>query len=182
VEALFKKFEAAKRNFKTKGKLRDEIVKELSIQAAIEEEILYPAARERAREEGLVLESLEEHHLVKVLLAEIDGMDPEAERFEAKVHVLMENVLHHAKEEEKELLPKVRQVLSRSELIDLGEQMAEAKKTAPTRPHPKAPDTPPGLTVAAPVAAVVDSVRDVVRDTRQVVGEVLKGEEPAEEI
>jgi hemerythrin superfamily protein len=179
MEGLFKKFEAT-RDARAKGRIRDDIVKELSIHASIEEELLYPAADKRARQKGLVLESLEEHHLVKVLLAEIDGMNPEDDRFEAKVHVLMENVMHHAKEEEKELLPKVRQVLSRSELIELGEQMEQAKKRAPTRPHPKAPDTPPGIQVAGPVAAVMDSVKDVVRDTRQAVGDAFRGEEPVE--
>jgi hemerythrin superfamily protein len=177
IEDLFKKFEAT-RNSRAKGRIRDDLVRELSIHASIEEELLYPAADERARQKGLVLESLEEHHLVKVLLAEINGMNPEDERFEAKVHVLMENVLHHAKEEEKELLPKVRQVLSRSELIELGEQMEQAKKRAPTRPHPKAPDTPPGMLVAGPVSAVIDSVKDVVRDTRHAVGDAIRGEEP----
>ena len=176
MEGLFKKFEAS-RNSRTQSRIRDQIVRELSIHASIEEELLYPAADERARQKGLVLESLEEHHLVKVLLSEIDGMNPEDERFEAKVHVLMENVLHHAKEEEKELLPKVRQVLSRSELIELGQQMEQAKKRAPTRPHPKAPDTPPGITVAGPVSAVMDSVKDVVRDTRRAVGDAIRGEE-----
>ncbi|HEX2266825.1 MAG TPA: hemerythrin domain-containing protein [Actinomycetota bacterium] len=179
MEGLFRKFEST-RNARAKGRIRDDIVKELSIHASIEEELLYPAADERARQKGLVLESLEEHHLVKVLLAEIDGMNPEDERFEAKVHVLMENVMHHAKEEEKELLPKVRRVLSRSELIELGEQMEQAKKRAPTRPHPKAPDTPPGIQIAGPVSAVMDSVKDVVRDTRQAVGDAVRGEEPVE--
>jgi hemerythrin superfamily protein len=179
IEGLFKKFEAT-RNSRTKGRIRDNLVRELSIHASIEEELLYPAADERARQKGLVLESLEEHHLVKVLLAEIDGMNPEDERFEAKVHVLMENVLHHAKEEEEELLPKVRQVLSRSELIELGEQMEQAKERAPTRPHPKAPDTPPGILVAGPVSAVMDSVKDVVRDTRRALGDAIRGEVPEE--
>jgi len=181
VEGLFKKFEAT-RDSRAKGRIRDDLVKELSIHASIEEELLYPAADKRARQKGLVLESLEEHHLVKVLLAEINGMNPEDDRFEAKVHVLMENVMHHAKEEEKDLLPKVRQVLSRSELIELGEQMEQAKKRAPTRPHPKAPDTPPGIQVAGPVSAVMDSVKDVVRDTRQAVGDAIRGEEPEERV
>ena len=176
VEGLFKKFKAS-RNSRAKGTIRDQIVKELSIHASIEEELLYPAADKRARQKGLVLESLEEHHLVKVLLSEIDGMDPEDERFEPKVHVLMENVMHHAKEEEKDLLPKVRKVLSRSELIELGEQMERAKRRAPTRPHPKAPDTPPGLTVAGPVSAVMDAAKDAVRDTRRAVGDAIRGEE-----
>ncbi len=179
MEGLFRKFEAT-RNSRAQGRIRDQIVRELSIHASIEEELLYPAADERARQKGLVLESLEEHHLVKVLLSEIDGMNPEDERFEAKVHVLMENVMHHAKEEEKELLPKVRQVLSRSELIELGEQMDRAKKRAPTRPHPKAPDTPPGIQVAGPVSAVMDSAKDLVRDTRKAVGDAVRGEEPEE--
>ncbi len=179
IEGLFKKFEqAGPRADKTRRNVADKIVKELSVHAVIEEQVFYPAIREVVPDvEDTVLESLEEHHLVKVLLSEIDGMNPEDERFEAKVHVLMENVLHHAKEEEKDLLPKVRRVLGRSELIELGEQMEQAKKRAPSRPNPKAPDTPPGIQVAGPVSAVMDSVKDAVRDTRHAVGDALRGED-----
>ena len=70
------------------------------------------------------------------------------------------DVTHHAKEEEREMLPKLREALSRKELEELGERMKKAKKMAPTRPHPKAPNTPPGNVAAGPVAAVMDRARD----------------------
>ena len=63
-------------------------------------------------------------------------MDPEAERFDAKVTVLIENVRHHVEEEESEYFPEVRSALGRKALGELGDAMATAKETAPTRPHP----------------------------------------------
>jgi hemerythrin superfamily protein len=169
VEAQFRRFEqAGDRAHKTKRRVVDQIIEELSVHAAIEEELFYPATREARQEtEDMVLESLEEHHLVKVILSELEGMDPTEERFDAKVTVLIENVRHHVKEEEQEMFPQVRAAVSRSELRDLGERMAEAKKTAPTRPHPHAPDTPPGNVVAGSLAAVVDAGKDMVRDVRR---------------
>ena len=73
--------------------------------------------------------------------------------------VLIENVRHHVEEEESGLFPQVRKAVGRKELGELGQAMEKAKKTAPTRPHPKAPDTPPGNLVAGPGAAVVDKVK-----------------------
>src|SRR5581483_5728206 len=83
VEGLFKKFEKAGPNaHKTKQDLVEKIVEELSIHAAIEEQVLYPAAREAAPDDtDLVLESLEEHHIVKWVLSVFDGMDPTEERY-----------------------------------------------------------------------------------------------------
>ena len=96
VEDLFKRFEKlGPRAHKTKRDVADRIVRELSIHAAIEEMVLYPAIREAVDKgdlDSMVLESLEEHHIVKWVLSEIDGMDPAHERFDAKVTVLMENV------------------------------------------------------------------------------------------
>ncbi len=94
-------------------------------------------------------------------------MDPEAERFIPKMTVLMESVRHHVEEEEDELFPEVREALTRKQLAELGEAMEEAKKTVPTRPHPRAPDTPPGNLVAGAGAAVVDKVRDAVRQGKK---------------
>jgi hemerythrin superfamily protein len=111
VEDLFARFEkAGDRAYKTKRRIVDQMIRELSVHAAIEEEAFYPAVRERMQQsEDEVLESLEEHHLVKLTLAELDRMEPTDERFDAKVMVMMESVRHHAKEEEEgELFPKVR--------------------------------------------------------------------------
>jgi hemerythrin superfamily protein len=138
------------------------IVRELSIHAAVEEQLLYPALRDAGVEER-VLGALEEHHLVKLTLAELDAMAPSDERFGAKVTLLMENVGAHVREEEQELLPRLRRALDARELRELGESLAGAKRIAPTRPHPTAPDQPPAGTVAAAVAAILDRIRDAFR-------------------
>jgi hemerythrin superfamily protein len=158
VNSLFKKFEeAGDRAYVTKGDLAHKIVRDLSVHAAIEEQIFYPAVREEM--EGavpLVLESLEEHHVVKWLCSEIDSLTPQDERFDAKVTVLIESVRHHVEEEESTLFPKVREAFERSRLIELGESMSKAKESAPTRPHPRLADTPPLNVAVGGVTALVD--------------------------
>jgi hemerythrin superfamily protein len=146
VEGLFKKFEkTGERAHKAQRDLADRIVKELSVHAAIEEQVFYPAIREAAPDvEDTVLESLEEHHIVKWVASELASMEPDHERFRAKMTVLIENVRHHVEEEEHELFPQVRKGMGRKVLQELGEKLKEAKKTAPTEPRPQAPDTPPG--------------------------------------
>jgi hypothetical protein len=71
---------------------------------------------------------------------------------------LIENVRHHVKEEENEFFPQVRAQLNRTSLADLGQALADAKKTAPTRPHPRMPDEPPANAVVGALAGVVDRV------------------------
>ena len=91
---------------------------------------------------------------LSTVLSELESMDPENERFDAKVTVLMENVRNHVEEEEEEYFPKVRDELGRNALNDLGEAMEAAKKVAPTHPHPTAPDTPPGNLIMGTAAGV----------------------------
>src|SRR5262245_49868957 len=102
VEQLFKRFEAAgERAYTEKRNIVDRFSEALSIHAAIEEQLFYPVVRETVpRTEDVTLESLEEHHIVKWVLSELERMDPEDERFDAKVSVLIENVRHHVEEEE----------------------------------------------------------------------------------
>lgn len=160
VEQLFKRFEAAgDRAYVEKRQVVDRIIEELSVHASIEEQVFYPVARETVpKTEDIALESLEEHHIVKWLLSELADLDPQHERFDAKVTVLMENVRHHIKEEERDFFPMVRAQLSRTELADLGGLLAEAKKSAPTQPHPRMPDAGPGNAVVGAVVGVVDRV------------------------
>ena len=146
VEQLFKRFEkAGDEAYVEKRQIVDRIIEELSVHAAIEEQVFYPVARATVPDtEDIALESLEEHHIVKWVLSELDGMDPASERFDAKVTVLIENVRHHVDEEETEFFPKVRNELGRKALAELGEAMDDAKRSAPTHPHPRSPDAPPG--------------------------------------
>jgi len=144
VEKLFKQFEKAGDNAtQTKRDLVDRIIEELSVHAFIEEQYLYPVAKGAVPEtKDHVLESLEEHHIVKWLLEELRKMDPEDERFDAKVTVLIENVRHHVEEEEQDWFPEVRKGLGRKKLQELGDEMAKAKIDAPRQPLPTAPDEP----------------------------------------
>jgi hemerythrin superfamily protein len=168
VEDLFKRFEKlGPRAVKSKEDVVARIIRELSIHAAIEEMLFYPAIRQAVDDgndiDDMVLESLEEHHIVKWVLSELDGMSAENERFDAKVTVLMENVRHHVEEEEGDLFPKVQKLLGKQRLAELGDAMAKAKKSVPTHPHPRSPDEPPGNLVAGAGAALVDKALDTGR-------------------
>lgn len=166
VEKLFRQYEKLG-DGASKGKagVVDKIIEELSIHAAIEEQVFYPATRSKVSDASDdVLEALEEHHIVKWVLSELERMQPSDERFNAKVTVLMESVRHHVEEEEGDLFPKVRTALGRKALGEIGQQLEAAKKSAPTRPHPRSPDTPPGNVVAGTVAGAVDKVVKVGKD------------------
>jgi hemerythrin superfamily protein/gas vesicle protein len=165
VDALFVRFEAAHRSGDVgeQARLARAVVRALSIHAAIEEQLVYPSLREAGVEDD-VLEALEEHHVVKLTLAEIDGLPAEDRRFAAKVRVLIENVRQHVQEEEAELLPRLRRSLDAQQLTELGDALAVAKLTAPTRPHPAAPDEPPGVFVAGALSALLDRSRDALRE------------------
>lgn len=139
VTDLFDTFEGlGPRAHKTRESTVAKIIKELSVHAGIEETVFYPAVRERfaATDEPMVLEALEEHHLVKLTLNELESMTSESERYDAKVTVLREVVDHHVKEEETELFKQVRKAFTKTELVDLGEQLDAAE---PPRRHAHTP-------------------------------------------
>ena len=163
VEELFVRFEKSGDGaHKRRQDLVQRITEALSIHASIEEEIFYPAARRFVADAGDdVLEALEEHHLVKLTLAELETMDPGHERYGAKVTVLIENVRHHVDEEEGELFPTIRKALDTAQLRKIGDELVAAKRTAPTRPHPEAPDTPPGNIVAQVLTAPLDAAANL---------------------
>jgi hemerythrin superfamily protein len=146
VEKLFKSYEkTGDKAHKARRDLVDQIIEELSIHAAIEEQVFYPRVRQEVPDaEDTVLEGLEEHHIVKWTLSELEGLEPSDERFHPKVTVLMESVRHHVEEEESEMFPEVRKAMGRKALTELGEVLEKAKASVPTSPRPKAPDTPPG--------------------------------------
>ena len=125
VKALFKKVGSTE-NARERRRLMNDIATALEGHTTIEEEMFYPAVRglETQKAEEMVLEAYEEHHVVKLVLAELPQVDPEDERFEAKMTVLSELVEHHADEEEKEMF-KLAQKLGKDELESLGEQMEE---------------------------------------------------------
>ena len=143
VKQLFKQLEQKKdEGGEAIADLAAEICEELIVHAAIEEEIFYPAARKVVDEELLLLEADEEHHMVDVLISEIQKLDPTHEHFVAKNIVLMDMVKHHIEEEEGELFPQVREALGRARLQEIGEEMLTRKKQLMKEPQVLTIDEP----------------------------------------
>src|SRR6478752_9512236 len=133
IREQFRRFTAAGENAAAaKGKIVDKIIELLTVHTFIENEVMYPEVRKLLPDlEDDILESYEEHHVVDLLCIELTGMQPEDERFDAKVTVLIENVKHHIDEEEHDWFPKVREGLDRSTLQDIGARMQQMRPDAP---------------------------------------------------
>ena len=130
VRGVFSRFTSAKEagDVDTMAQLADLIDHELDVHTTIEEEVFHPWARDLSEEIAeLVDEGVEEHHVVKVLLEEVADLGPGDDEWVAKLTVVIENVEHHAKEEESEMFPQIRSAST----ADAREQIAadlEAKK------------------------------------------------------
>jgi hemerythrin superfamily protein len=131
VRGLFARFLGAheREDGETMTTTATTILRELDVHTTIEEELFYPDVKERSEEIGeSVAEGMEEHHVAKVLMQEIRGLEPGDEAWTAKVQVLIELVEHHAGEEEQEMFPLVRSALSSQERESLGEQLDARKQ------------------------------------------------------
>lgn len=104
VKSLFDQFERAN-DLREKKKIVAEAIMELKLHAEVEEKLFYPTVRDDV-EGDTMNEADEEHHVAKLLIAELDQMDGSEEHWEAKFTVLAENIRHHIKEEEGEMLPQ----------------------------------------------------------------------------
>ena len=123
-----KLFTQAEQDQKQQKSLFNQIKKELETHTFIEETVFYPAMEKHEELKNMVLESIEEHRQVKTLLKEMENLVSDSEKFEPKLKVLMENVEHHAEEEEEgKMFPKVREILDEGALEKLGEQLQAAK-------------------------------------------------------
>ena len=131
VKKLLTELEATtERGVKTREELFATIKGELTVHEVIEEEIFYPALKSHPKAKDIVLEAYEEHHVVDVLMGELESLDVSDETWGAKALVMKENIEHHIEEEEGEMFKQARQVFDRPELDDLGTRMAERKASA----------------------------------------------------
>lgn len=165
VERLFKALERGGAQADDPARRRElvrQLVRELSVHATVEEQLVYPALR-RAGADERVLDALEEHHAAKVTLWELERLPASSERFLPKVRLLAESVRRHVEEEERELLPLLESTFEAGPRRELGEAFERARRAAPTRPHPGAPDEPPANIVAGAFAALYDRSRDALR-------------------
>ena len=118
------------RGVKTRTQLFAEIKGELMVHEAIEEEIFYPELKAHPKARDIVLEGYQEHHVVDLLMGELEALAVDDETWGAKAIGMKENVEHHMEEEEGDMFEKARQVFDDAELEDLGERMMARKEQA----------------------------------------------------
>ena len=105
----------------------------LRVHAAVEEEVFYPAVM-KLRSAGAreaVREALEEHQAIDSVVAEIDGIEPDDDRYEAKVQALRASVERHIREEERAMFSEARNLLTDDRLQALGRLMASLREKMP---------------------------------------------------
>ncbi len=130
VKALFSEYDTLSGDGSRKNEIAQTVLQELEMHSRVEEDIFYPALRARTGKDGkeLVKHSLDEHHDIDDLVAELRDTDPSDPDFEDKFQELMEEVEDHIGEEENEMFPKAR-ILGK-ELDTLGTQIEEEKESA----------------------------------------------------
>ncbi|SEU25613.1 hemerythrin domain-containing protein [Nonomuraea wenchangensis] len=164
VEQMFSELESMRGAIGERPKLLAEnVVIELVRHSVAEEQYLYPAVREHVPGgDELADYEIAEHAAAERTMHDLEHLEPGDDRFWPELDRLMAEVRHHLREEEDELFPRLREACDQAQLEELGAKVERAKKTAPTRPHPYAPDTPPGNRLLMPGAGLVDRIRDAI--------------------
>lgn len=125
VSDLFEQYEKS-RSASKKKELVAQICKELTVHAQVEEEIFYPAVKAALKDHELIPEANVEHATLKDLIAQVEGVEPDGEMFDAKIKVMSEYVKHHVKEEQNEIFPKAR--ATSLDMTELGDQITARKQ------------------------------------------------------
>ena len=129
---------------------------------------MYPAVRESLPDgDDIADHEIAEHAEAEQVMKDLEGVNPAEPRFDELLGKLISEVRNHMQEEEAELLPRLAESCSADQLRDLGRKVLAAKRVAPTRPHPSAPDRPPANLLLAPGAGLIDRVRDALTGRQQ---------------
>ena len=141
--------------------MADTVITELVRHSVAEEMYVYPAMRKQLPDgEQAVAHDIEEHKDLERTMKELEGCDADAPRFMQLVSELREKLHHHATDEENEQFPQLRARLPQHELVKMREQVETAKKIAPTRPHPNAPNSELFHKMVGPGVGLMDRVRN----------------------
>ena len=166
VEQLFRDYRASASDGQRRG-VAEVLIRELSKHAAVEETLFYPFAAQVLGDRVVVDRELAGHLMLKQLLVDLDGVDSGDPGQEDLMMLVESAVAEHVRDEEDELMPRLSAAADEQSLAELGQEIDHSKGHAPTRTHPHAPDRPPVLTLAAPVAAIYDRLRDRVQGRPQ---------------
>lgn len=160
VEELFDQIESTT-DPAQRREYTEQVITELVRHSVAEEQYLYPAVRQHIPGgDALADKEIAEHAEVEEGLKSLEKMDVNDTGFMTTFHEVSSSVKAHVQEEEQELFPQLKQHATAEDLRELGEKVTQAKKMAPTRPHPSAPDTPPLNKLLGPGAGLVDRIRD----------------------
>ncbi|MEU6476413.1 hemerythrin domain-containing protein [Streptomyces sp. NPDC047017] len=161
VEEIFAQIEALPAGDKRRKHLADQATIELVRHSVAEEMHLYPAVRRYLPDGDEIADrEIQDHAEAERTMKELEGCQADDPRFDQFMSRLMREIREHLTDEEQNLFPRLRAAASPEDLEGLGEKVRGAKRTAPTRPHPSAPDTPPANKLLAPGAGLVDRIRD----------------------
>ncbi|MFE7648062.1 hemerythrin domain-containing protein [Streptomyces phaeoluteigriseus] len=161
VEELFGKIEALPSGHRDRKTYADQVTMELVRHSVAEEAYLYPAVRQHvAGGNTLADKELEDHAEAEQIMKDLESCAADDPQFDRLVRMLMTEIREHIADEEGNLFPRLRSACPADALDDLGDKVRMAKKTAPTRPHPSAPDKPPANKMLAPGVGMVDRMRD----------------------
>ncbi|GAA3726410.1 hemerythrin superfamily protein [Spinactinospora alkalitolerans] len=161
VERVFTELEQGDLAPERRKELTDHVITELVRHSVAEEQYMYPAARKALADGDRIADhEVQEHAEAERVMKDLEGLDPGDARFEELLATLIRDIRHHVSDEENDLLPRLREACSQQELAELGQKVLQAKKNAPTRPHPSAPDTPPANRILDPGAGMIDRMRD----------------------
>jgi hemerythrin superfamily protein len=161
VEEMFAELESGTPGAHRRAELREQVIAELVRHSVAEEMYLYPTTRKvLPGGDALADREIEEHAAAEQVMKELEGVAPEDPRFDDLLTQLITDVRGHVAEEESDLFPRLATACSEEELVELGKKVQHAKKLAPTRPHPWAPDRPPLDKILGPPLGLVDRVRD----------------------
>jgi hemerythrin superfamily protein/carbon monoxide dehydrogenase subunit G len=145
----------------TRRDLADTMISELVRHAVAEEMYVYPAMKQHLPDgEAAVEHDVEEHKELERTMKELEAVEPSDPRFDSLLGELETTLADHVADEESDQFPKLRASIPREELVQLGEKVQAAKKLAPTRPHPAAPNAELFHKVVGPGVGLVDRLRD----------------------
>ncbi|MEU0970010.1 hemerythrin domain-containing protein [Streptomyces sp. NPDC005917] len=161
VEELFGRIAALPPGDKDRKVYADQVTIELVRHSVAEEEYLYPAVREHIPGgDALADKEIEDHSRAEQIMKDLEGYEAGDPEFDRLIGTLMTEIRSHVADEEQNLFPRLRAACPPEALDELGDKVRRAKKLAPTRPHPSAPDTPPANKLLAPGVGLVDRMRD----------------------
>jgi hemerythrin superfamily protein len=165
VEAMFSELEALMQtrsgtNDDRRKDLVDQVTIELVRHSVAEEVAVYPKVKEKISEEEAE-RAKREHAEAEETMKRLENLEVDDAGFQEELQTLMSEIRQHVAEEEGEMFPRMREILTPEELIDLGKRVEAIKKLAPTRPHPGVPNEPDLRLAAGPVAGLFDRLRDM---------------------